>query len=77
MYEEMMEKIIAYLPIIIPLAIIQLGLMVFALIHALKHPYYRFGDKVLWILMIVVVNIIGPILYFVIGRGEAPEEDDG
>ena len=70
----MLEEIIKYLPIILPLFVIQLALAVFAVVHILKHPNYRFGNKLMWIFIVLFVNIIGPVLYFVIGRGE---EGDG
>ena len=54
----------------LPLIILQIGLMIFALIHCLKHDKYKIGNRLIWIIVIVFVNIIGPILYFTIGRGE-------
>ncbi len=50
-----------------PIFIIQLILMVVALvdisrIHATK------GPKWAWILVIIFVNTIGPIIYFIFGR---------
>ena len=33
------------LPIILPLAILEIFLAVFSLIHVLRHPNYRFGNK--------------------------------
>jgi multisubunit Na+/H+ antiporter MnhG subunit len=71
----MLEEIIKYLPLIIPLAIVQFGLMIAALVHAIKHPRYKVGNQVTWILVILLINLIGPVLYFTIGRGEAAEED--
>jgi len=65
-----MDAIRQYLPVIIPLAVIQLGLMIAALIHIFTHKNYRFGNRILWVIIAVVINTIGPILYFVIGRGE-------
>ena len=65
-----MEKIIPYLPVLIPLVIIQLGLAIFALVHVLRHPNYRFGNKTMWILIVLLISTIGPIVYFVFGRGE-------
>jgi len=59
-----------YLPILIPLAIIQFGLMVGALVHICTHDTYRMGNRVLWIVLSVVLNMIGPILYFVLGRSD-------
>jgi hypothetical protein len=59
-----------YLPFLIPLIVAQLALGITALIHVLKHPRYRFGNMIMWSLIVVLVNIIGPIIYFVWGRGE-------
>ena len=54
-----------------PLIVIQLGLMLFALIDLQKDErHVRGGNKVVWALIVIFVNIIGPILYFVAGREE-------
>lgn len=53
--------------LLLPVFIIQLGLMIFALVDLIKNPHTN-GPKWMWGVIIVVVNIIGPILYFVIGR---------
>ena len=72
----MFDEILNYLPVLIPLAVIQIGLMIAALIHAVMHPRYKIGNMVIWIIIILFVNIIGPVLYFIIGRGEAVEDDE-
>jgi hypothetical protein len=59
-----------YLPFIIPLVIVQLTLSITALIHVLRHPNYRFGNKVMWVLIVMFIQFIGPALYFALGRGE-------
>ncbi len=62
------EQIIALL---VPIVAIQLGLMIAALIDLERDDRrVRGGNKVVWALIIVLVNIIGPILYFVGGRDE-------
>ena len=58
------------LPFLIPLAIIQLGLMIASLIHIFTHKTYRVGNRILWVIICVLINTIGPVLYFAIGRGE-------
>lgn len=58
------------LPLFIPLIVVELGLAIIALIHVLKHPNYRFGNKIMWILIVLFIQIIGPIAYFVFGRGD-------
>lgn len=63
---ELME----FLPFLIPIILIELALMLTALIHVLRHRNYRFGNRAIWIIVVVCLQIIGPILYFTIGRGE-------
>ena len=70
----MLSELTPYLPIIIPMAIIQLGLMVWALIHILTHTHYRVGTRIMWVVIVIVVNTFGPILYFILGRSD--HEDD-
>jgi len=65
----MMNLLRELLPFIWPLIVIQLGLMVFALIDLSRRSATR-GPKWVWALVIIVINIIGPIVYFVIGREE-------
>jgi hypothetical protein len=65
-----MQQIIEYLPFLIPIIIIELALALTALVHVLRHPNYRFGNKVIWIIIVLCIQIVGPIIYFVFGRGE-------
>lgn len=53
--------------IITPIIVIQLVLMVTALASCIRAKETN-GPKWLWILLILFVNLLGPILYFVIGR---------
>ena len=63
------EQIIALLA---PIIIIQLGLMIAALVDLERDErHVRGGSKLVWALVIVFVNVIGPIVYFVAGREEA------
>ena len=65
-----MNVLIKYMPLLIPLIITQFTLAIIALIHVLRHPHYRFGNKVMWILIVLLGQMLGPIIYFVFGRGE-------
>ena len=63
------EQILALLA---PVILIQLGLMIAALYDLEKaERRVRGGSKLVWALVIVFLNIIGPILYFVAGREES------
>ena len=53
--------------LIAPILIIQLILLIVSLVD-LSRIEKTNGPKLLWVFIIVFVNIIGPILYFVIGR---------
>lgn len=59
------------LPLIAPLIILEVGLMIVAVVHILRHPHYRFGNKIFWLVVVILIQIIGPVAYFVFGRGEA------
>lgn len=65
--EGSLDTIMRLLPLLIPLVLVQLGLMIFALIDLLKQPTLR-GPKWLWVLIVIFVNIVGPILYFVLAK---------
>jgi len=49
---------------------IQIGLMIAALVHIFRHKTYRIGNRVIWVVVCLLVNIIGPVLYFAIGKGD-------
>lgn len=64
-----MEWIAEYLPFLIPIVVIQVGLTVLTLIHVFRHKSYKRGSRVLWVIL-SFVNIIGPVLYFTMGKGD-------
>ncbi len=68
--KEGIEIIIKYLPVFLPLIVIELALALTALVHVVRHPHYRFGNKAVWILVVLLIQFIGPVLYFAMGRGD-------
>ncbi|MEX2415435.1 MAG: PLD nuclease N-terminal domain-containing protein [Paenibacillaceae bacterium] len=64
-----MEDILSSIPwaIIAPILVLQFILMLVALISCIRQETTN-GPKALWIVLILFVNVLGPILYFVIGR---------
>ena len=52
---------------IIPILILQLILMCIALVSVIREEKTN-GPKWLWILIILFINLVGPVLYFVVGR---------
>jgi hypothetical protein len=60
-----------YLPFLIPIILLQLALMAFALIDLVRRPQVGVnGPKWAWAFIVILVNFIGPIAYFLIGRRE-------
>ena len=64
-----MDLIRQLLPFLIPILLLQLALIVVALIDLARRERTR-GPKWAWVLIIVLINFIGPIVYFVLGREE-------
>jgi hypothetical protein len=56
--------------LIAPLAILQLGLMIFALVDWMRRPRTRYLDRRVWLAIIVILSIIGPVAYFFLGCEE-------
>lgn len=57
------------LPFLIPIVLLQLALMLFALIDLARRPKAN-GPKWVWAIIIIGFNLIGPIAYFLVGRQE-------
>jgi len=64
-----MEQLIEFLPFLIPLLIVQFGLLAYTIYHILTHESYKRGTRVMWLVIaLVLMNFVGPILYFVLGK---------
>ena len=69
----LIDFLMEWLWIFLPLALIQWGLFIAALISLLRKDAPR-SEKITWFLLIFFVNTIGPILYFLIASGKIGEE---
>jgi hypothetical protein len=65
-----LDKILQYLPYIIPIVLLQLILMVVALLDLIRREKTRFLPKWAWAIVIVLGELIGPIVYLIFGREE-------
>jgi 4-amino-4-deoxy-L-arabinose transferase-like glycosyltransferase len=64
-----MDAVEQYLPLLIPLVLLQLVLMVVALVDLARREKTR-GPKWLWAIIIILGELLGPIIYFLFGREE-------
>lgn len=65
-----MEELRELIPLLIPILIIQLALIVVALLDLSKRTETN-GPRWLWVIIIIFLNMLGPILYFLVGRKES------
>ena len=55
--------------LLLPLVVIEVGLVIFALRDLLRSERRVRGDsKLMWGIIILFISLFGPILYFVVGR---------
>lgn len=67
---KILNTLFEILPLLVPVLLIDIALAVAAVRHILRHPRYRFGNKTMWLVIVVVLLLFGPIIYFVFGKGE-------
>ena len=65
-----MNTLFEILPLLVPVLLIDIALAVAAVRHVLRHPRYRFGNKNMWLVIVVVLLLFGQFIYFVFGKGE-------
>ena len=67
-----MDQIKEFLPFLIPLILAQFALLGYTLHHILAHSTYKRGNRTLWLIVtIVLMNYVGPILYFLLGKEDS------
>jgi hypothetical protein len=64
-----MDRITQWIPFLIPVVVIQLALMAFALVDLARRERTR-GPKLVWALVIIFGELLGPVIYLVFGREE-------
>jgi hypothetical protein len=66
------NEIMEFLPFIIPLIIAELAVLGYTLYHIFTHDTYRRWNRTVWVTVtLVLMNFVGPILYFLLGKEDA------
>ena len=66
-----MNELKELLPFIIPLVIAELALLAYTIGHILTHTNYKRGSRALWLVIVIVgMEFVGPIAYFLLGKEE-------
>ncbi|MCL1793311.1 MAG: PLDc N-terminal domain-containing protein [Oscillospiraceae bacterium] len=70
-----MEEFVKFLPLVIPLAAIQFGFVIFCVVDILKKKATKNLSPAVWIVITVALmnTFIGPILYIIFGRAETSD----
>lgn len=64
-----MENLNEMLPFLVPLVIVEFALLAVTLRHILTHKTFKRGNRALWLVVVIVgMNFIGPVLYFLFGK---------
>jgi len=63
----MFETILEYIAILLPLLLIQIGLMIFCLVKIHREGVGNL-NKLAWTLIVIFINMFGPIIFLIIGR---------
>ncbi len=67
-----MDKLMEFLPFLIPLVIAEFALLGYTLHHILTHDVYKRGNRAIWLVItLVLMNFVGPILYFLLGKEDS------
>lgn len=63
------DRFIALLPFLVPLVLVEIGLIVYALLDLFKaERQVRGGSKLVWALVILFIGTLGPLAYLFFGR---------
>lgn len=60
----------ALLLVLLPIIILQLALQIAAILDLKKRKNVVGGNKLVWLLVIVLGELLGPVVYFVFARKE-------
>lgn len=64
-----MDNLGELIPFLIPIILLQIGLIVVALRDLIGRERTK-GPKWAWVFIILFINLIGPIIYLLVGREE-------
>ena len=67
-----LSQLTEFLPFLIPLIVAEFALLGYTLYHILTHKTYKRGSRALWLVItLVLMNFVGPILYFLLGKEDS------
>ncbi len=65
-----LERLMQILPYIVPIVLLELILLVVAVVDLIRRERTRYLPKWAWALIVIIIQLFGPIAYFILGREE-------
>lgn len=71
-----MNNLMAYLPFLIPLLVLQLGAQAYCIVHLMRRDTrVRWGNKIVWAIVILCFQLLGVLVYLLFGRLPTSDEE--
>ncbi len=67
------EQMLKLLPLFAPITLLQLVLIITSLVSILRKKA-SFDKKLIWLIVVLIVTLIGPVIYFAIGSKQLDQE---
>lgn len=64
------ERVLEIIKLIWPLIVIQLALQIYAIVDVVRAKKTKNLSSVIWIVIIILGEILGPIAYLLVGKSE-------
>jgi Phospholipase_D-nuclease N-terminal len=61
---------------VVVLGLVELALVVVCLVDIVRRPAVLGGHKWVWVVVVLLFNLVGPIVYLAVGRVSLPAADD-
>ena len=65
-----LNAILRMLPFLIPIVLLELGLKVYCLFHIFRSEGLSRDRRIVWALVVVLVNLFGSLAYLLFGRAK-------
>lgn len=69
-----MEQVMNLIPLLAPIILVQAVLMIVSLISILRKNA-SFDKKMIWMIVVLVIGLIGPVIYFAIGAKQLDKDE--
>ena len=65
-----LQSLTEFLPYLIPIILVELLLLIIALVDLVRRERTRYLPKWAWALLVIFIQIFGPVAYLILGREE-------